>query len=188
MAENCQNETVADPFSRRCLERCPSNPMYFVMPDTNLCGPECFDGLFADNTTNECVESCPSPYYGVNSITYFVCVQYCPPDEYMYDNERNDLDRIKGLEANTANGDSDNNNNNSNNNNGGNADAPATSSTLHRSPVTVADVNDLCVSGDAGASTLDALCPSKGLVSSATSTQGPQSSNSSSSNSARAWS
>ena len=62
--------------------------MYFLMPKTNLCGPDCFDGLFADNTTNECVEICPSPYYGVNSITYYICVQYCPADEYKYDEER----------------------------------------------------------------------------------------------------
>ena len=51
-AINCNNQTVADPFSGRCIDRCPSHPMYFVMPETNLCGPLCFDGLFADNSTN----------------------------------------------------------------------------------------------------------------------------------------
>ena len=70
---------VADPTTNRCVARCSTDPMYFAMPDTKLCGPDCFDDLFADNTTGLCVTICPAPYYGVNSTTYYTCVQYCPP-------------------------------------------------------------------------------------------------------------
>lgn len=56
------------------------------MPETKICGPDCFNGLFADNTTGLCVQICPQPYYGVNSSTYFYCTQYCPPNQFKYDN------------------------------------------------------------------------------------------------------
>ena len=54
--------------------------MYFVMPNTNVCGPVCTagSGLFAYNDTNECRQDCPAPYYGVNSTTNYICVEYCP--------------------------------------------------------------------------------------------------------------
>ena len=27
---------------------------------------------------------CPDPYYGVNTTNNFICVQYCPSNEYKY--------------------------------------------------------------------------------------------------------
>lgn len=74
---------MADPVDNRCLPRCTSDPMYFAMPRTKLCGPNCFDGLFADNTTGLCVIQCPAPYFGDNSSSsYFTCVQYCPNNQF----------------------------------------------------------------------------------------------------------
>lgn len=69
---------MADPLTYRCVDQCSKVPMYFVMRSTNLCGSVCFDQLFALNDTNECVESCPAPYFGVNTSANFYCIEYCP--------------------------------------------------------------------------------------------------------------
>lgn len=82
MSKDCVGLLVADPINNRCNPRCTLDPMYFAMPKTKLCGPNCFEGRFADNTTGLCVTICPAPYFGVNSTVYFTCVQYCPSDEY----------------------------------------------------------------------------------------------------------
>ena len=75
---SCVGSMVADPVTGRCLSRCTTDPMYFAMNSTKLCGPVCINGSFADNTTGRCVAICPSPYFGVNSTLNFACVQYCP--------------------------------------------------------------------------------------------------------------
>lgn len=78
LSQDCMGSRVADPINSRCNPRCTIDPMYYAMPNTKLCGPDCFAGLFADNSTGLCVRVCPAPYFGVNSTTYFKCVQYCP--------------------------------------------------------------------------------------------------------------
>ena len=81
-SNRCVSPKVADPIFNRCSPRCTIDPMFYAMPDTKLCGPDCFSGLFADNTTGLCVTICPSPYFGVNSTPHFTCVQYCPTDQF----------------------------------------------------------------------------------------------------------
>ena len=66
-ALKCTNDTIGDILTYRCVKQCSKVPMYYWMRSTNLCGPNCLDGLFAFNDTNECISACPSPYYGVNS-------------------------------------------------------------------------------------------------------------------------
>lgn len=85
---SCVTPMVADPINNRCVTRCTIDPMYFAMPDTKLCGPLCFNNLFADNTTGLCVPGCPAPYFGVNNIANFKCVQFCPPSQYKHTTSR----------------------------------------------------------------------------------------------------
>lgn len=85
-ALNCTGNKVADPLTYRCIDQCSKIPMYFAMPSTNVCGPVCIDGLFAHNDTNKCIESCPAPYFGVNSSSNYYCIEYCPSNEFKFIN------------------------------------------------------------------------------------------------------
>lgn len=77
--EVCEEGYFADPLTRTCVHRCPTESGYFGDQDDNRCVLECELGTFADNTTGRCVSTCPRrPKNTFGNPVNKQCVALCP--------------------------------------------------------------------------------------------------------------
>ena len=86
--ERCPQNFYGSPIDKKCKEGnlCPTSPIRYYADDTsNLCVEKCPTGYYSDTTTNRCLVFCSSGYFADDTSGTGRCVQNCP-DEYFRDN------------------------------------------------------------------------------------------------------
>ncbi len=86
--ERCPQDYYGENVTRTCRLNCSNQVKIYADDTTNLCVTTCPVGLFAENVTKTCVNRCPTGSFA--DPTTRICVAECPGTERLFADPSND--------------------------------------------------------------------------------------------------